>query len=248
MSKVKRIKFTSAHAIALLALFVALGGSVYAAGRAAINGKAIKAGSIPANRLKKNSVGGAQINEGSLATVPSAAKAGEAAKAAEAERAGLAVKANEATKAAEATKAGTATNADHATKADRAALAERATNADDAMALGGVPAIVLTQPCLPSGIRGAIRVNLHKKNAPPIQEVDHFTCNGEQPTVTEEKTGTFHVDFPNLPNDQIAVISDIKPGLYFDVAGASGTGFTVTESEAGGQLTNAEDQFSLIVF
>ncbi|HET7052373.1 MAG TPA: hypothetical protein VFI09_00470 [Solirubrobacterales bacterium] len=91
-------------AIAVLALFVALGGSVYAAKRAKIDGKAIRAKSIPGNRLKPHSVGanrlkphsipagllkpgvipqvaanapltGADINELTLGQVPSAAHA-----------------------------------------------------------------------------------------------------------------------------------------------------------------------------
>ncbi len=76
--------------VALLALFAALGGTVYAAGR--INGSSIRVRSLPGNRLKPHSVGadrlkagvltapavaggpitGAQIDERSLAQVPSA--------------------------------------------------------------------------------------------------------------------------------------------------------------------------------
>jgi hypothetical protein len=78
-------------AISLLALFVALGGTVYAASR--INGRAIRVGSVPGNRLKRHSVGadrlkpavlagtlkgpltGEEIDERSLGQVPSAAYA-----------------------------------------------------------------------------------------------------------------------------------------------------------------------------
>ena len=56
--------------VALIALFVALGGTVYAAGK--INGKTIKAGSIPGNRLKAESVTGAQVKEAALGKVPNA--------------------------------------------------------------------------------------------------------------------------------------------------------------------------------
>lgn len=78
--------------VAILALFVALGGSVYAAKKARINGKTIRAKSIPGNRLKPRSVPanrlkpnvlrglrratgpltGAEINEFTLGQVPSA--------------------------------------------------------------------------------------------------------------------------------------------------------------------------------
>lgn len=52
------------NVVACLALFVALGGTVYAAGK--INGKQIKRGSLPANRIKPKSLGGRQVKPGSL--------------------------------------------------------------------------------------------------------------------------------------------------------------------------------------
>lgn len=81
--------------VAVLALFVALGGSVYAAATTKISGKAIKVkslpgnrlkiGSVPANRLKPGAlrgaaqglgpVTGAEIDELSLGQVPNAAHA-----------------------------------------------------------------------------------------------------------------------------------------------------------------------------
>ncbi|HWM54184.1 MAG TPA: hypothetical protein VNO20_02175 [Solirubrobacterales bacterium] len=85
--------------LAAIALFVALGGTVYAAGK--INGKTIKVKSLPGNRLKPHSVPvnrlkpgalgslsgstaqitGAEINELSLGQVPEAAHAETAGKA-----------------------------------------------------------------------------------------------------------------------------------------------------------------------
>lgn len=83
-----------AMVVAAIALFVALGGSVYAAKRAKIDGKAIKTKSIPGNRLKPRSIAanrlkpgvlratalptpltGTDINELTLGQVPSAAHA-----------------------------------------------------------------------------------------------------------------------------------------------------------------------------
>ncbi len=75
--------------VAYLALFVALGGSAYAAGH--LNGKLIRKGSIPGNRLKKhsvtgnrlrkNTITGNQVNESTLAKVPNAQDAATAANA-----------------------------------------------------------------------------------------------------------------------------------------------------------------------
>lgn len=79
--------------VAAIALFVALGGSVYAAKKARIDGRAIRTKSIPGNRLKPRSIGanrlkpgvlrgafptpltGVDINELTLGQVPDAAHA-----------------------------------------------------------------------------------------------------------------------------------------------------------------------------
>jgi hypothetical protein len=107
--------------VALLALFVALGGTVYAAGHTKISGRAIKVKSLPGNRLKPGSVAanrlsaealamlrgqssrpitGAEVDELSLGQVPEAAhaeSADTAQSAAEAETALNAVNAVNAT-------------------------------------------------------------------------------------------------------------------------------------------------------
>jgi len=58
-------KFLSfSNVIACLALFIALGGTVYAAGK--INGKQIKKSSLPGNRLKPNSIPANRIKPNSL--------------------------------------------------------------------------------------------------------------------------------------------------------------------------------------
>jgi hypothetical protein len=92
-------KFNYANVVATLALFVALGGSAYAAGKLPKNSvgtKQLKAGSVTAPKIKNGTITGAKINLGSLGTVPSA------------------------TSAASATHAATATNATNATNAANA--------------------------------------------------------------------------------------------------------------------------------
>jgi hypothetical protein len=56
---------TFSNVIALLALFIALGGSVYAASNK-IDGSQIKAKSLPGNRLMPESVAAAQLKKGSI--------------------------------------------------------------------------------------------------------------------------------------------------------------------------------------
>jgi hypothetical protein len=90
-------RHSPALVVAVIALFVALGGSVYAAKRAKLDGRAIRAKSIPGNRLKPHSIAanrlmpgvlggsassvpltGADINELTLGQVPSAIHADSA--------------------------------------------------------------------------------------------------------------------------------------------------------------------------
>jgi hypothetical protein len=59
--------------IAVIALFVALGGTVYAGSK--ISGKSIKKGSEPGNRIKRDTITGRQVKESSLGEVPKAANA-----------------------------------------------------------------------------------------------------------------------------------------------------------------------------
>jgi hypothetical protein len=83
--------------ISLIALFVALGGTVYAASQ--ISGKQIEKNSLPGNRVKSDTLTGKQVKESSLGTVPSATKANTATTA---------------TSATSATSASTATTAANA--------------------------------------------------------------------------------------------------------------------------------------
>lgn len=81
-AKIRR-RLTFSNVVAVIAVFIALGGSAYAAHK--ISGKAIKKNSEPGSRLKNNSVSGdklqnntisgAKINLGSLGAVPSATTA-----------------------------------------------------------------------------------------------------------------------------------------------------------------------------
>jgi hypothetical protein len=139
MRLVRHLSFS--NVIAMLALFIALGGAAYAGTK--INGNSIKNGSIgggklkketiTANKLKKGTITGAQIapgtitsssiNESTLGTVPSAQSATTA---------GTATKANSATKAATATSAESAKQAETAKQAESAKHAETADSAKHA--------------------------------------------------------------------------------------------------------------------
>jgi hypothetical protein len=74
-----RGRITSAHLISVIALFVALGGTVYAANH--ISGKTIKKASLPGNRIKKNSVTGKQVKESTLKSLNASTLNGQASTA-----------------------------------------------------------------------------------------------------------------------------------------------------------------------
>ena len=71
-----RTRLTFANVISLIALFITLGGSVYAATK--INGTRIKKHSEPGNRLKDDTVTGRQVEERSLRAVKKAGVANAA--------------------------------------------------------------------------------------------------------------------------------------------------------------------------
>lgn len=82
MARISKL-LSFSNVVACLALFVALGGSVYAAGRisgkqirvSSLPGNRIKPKTIPANRIKPHSLTGAQINQKTLTGISAAALA-----------------------------------------------------------------------------------------------------------------------------------------------------------------------------
>jgi hypothetical protein len=70
--------------VAVLALFVALGGTSYAVSR--IDGRLLKNASVSGKKLRKDTLGGREVRESKLGKVPASARADDAAHAALAER------------------------------------------------------------------------------------------------------------------------------------------------------------------
>ncbi len=80
MRKIRR-RFTFANVVSCIALFVALGGAAYAAGKLGKNSvgtKQIKNQAVTAAKIKKGTITGAQISLAKLGTVPSATAASTA--------------------------------------------------------------------------------------------------------------------------------------------------------------------------
>lgn len=108
---------SASFVVAIVALFVALGGTGYAA--ATLSGSAIVKNSIPGNRVMSNALGGKQIKESKLGVVPAARESLTAQTA------------------ASATTASSATTAESAQTAQSAQNAQNAVNAQDSLKLQG---------------------------------------------------------------------------------------------------------------
>ena len=193
-----------ANAIALLALFVSLGGTVYAAVK--IDGKTIRKGSIPANRLKVDAVTGAQVAESALGTLPSAAKAQEAARAA------TAATATRATRAAVAADADRAANAITARVADRvvhAATADQALFAIDARTFAGRAPGAYRDRCQGLGtIKGFLEYDPNAFGNPILAK---YNCTGGDVVVEVRQPGSYRVRFRDLNTATMALASTSGP-------------------------------------
>jgi hypothetical protein len=160
MRLVRHLSFS--NVIAVIALFLALGGAAYAGSKIngnsivnkSIGGGKLKNETITANKIKKGTITSAQIAPGSidstqinintLTTVPSATTATTATSATSAKTAETATKATSAITADEATEAGMAEEAENAKHAQEA---DRATVAGEAEKLGGKTAGELELSC-----------------------------------------------------------------------------------------------------
>jgi len=229
--------------IALIALFISLGGTVYAAAK--IDGRTIRKGSIPANRLKVESLTGAQINESTLGPVPMVQRAEEASRALRVERAASAANADTAARAQIAT---TAAKADKAAEAEEVVNTELATRAEDAGTLGGRSPASFLQRCEPGAVKAAILVDA----SGAVPTVTGFNCRGsvevrpvlERPGVSIE--GEYFVRLDGLFGGR-AVSSAF--GIN-SVSTVSGTGpvFRVRTFNVVSDELIARESFEMVVF
>ncbi|HVQ58263.1 MAG TPA: hypothetical protein VMS60_05070 [Solirubrobacterales bacterium] len=216
-------KLTFANVVALIALFISLGGTVYAAAK--INGKTIRKESIPANRLKPDSVGGAQVDEAALAPVPRAQRAEKALKALRVDDAPSAGRADLATTAASATEA---TRANLAAEADHARRAELAPLANDARELGGLqPSSYLRQGCAEQTIKVAVLVE-PVTGTTNVTTGKNFNCAAGGVGVTVPREGEYVITFDKAPQG-IPVVGAMSSGSKAAVQSQpDGRTFTVT--------------------
>ena len=135
------VRLMRGNIIAFIALFIALGGTSYAAttlAASSVGTKQLKNGAVTTAKVKASAVTAAKIRTGAVTTAKVAADAVTGEKVLESSLGKVPSAAN----ADHATSADNASNATHATSADNATNATHATSADNATTLGGVSASV----------------------------------------------------------------------------------------------------------
>jgi hypothetical protein len=179
--------------VSLVALFVALGGTTYAA-------TSLPKNSVGTAQLKKNAVTSAKIKDGSVTagkvdtaglTVPNALHA---------KSADSATKATNATNATHATSANTAASATTATSANSATTAGSATNA---LSLGGIPASGYTRnDCnsLTGQVKGFAYVPSSSSFSSTLADLPNaYNCSGEAVQARRIVIGKYEVKFLGSP-------------------------------------------------
>jgi hypothetical protein len=202
-------------AVALTALFVALGGTGYAASvlsKNSVGTKQLKDGAVTSQKLHDNAVGTANLKAGAVT-------------GAKMNLAGVTVP-----NAVNAISATNSANASHASTAD---------NATNAAELGGVPAASIYQPCGSNATDGqdgtvkgkAVIVGLGLGSDFSTAGVSSgFVCTGQHVQVKSLETGAYEVVFGDRPidnvvgipavgGDDLVMVTSQTPGL---VASASG--------------------------
>jgi len=174
-----RRHLTYANVMATIALFFALAGGSYAATQLTTNSVGptqLRKSAVTGRAIKDNSIKGADVDESSLAKVPSAKAADRATTA------------GTATTAASAASAQHASTADTATSAGSAATATSAATAANAAALGGLAANAYVLRC-PAGTRAlwgaCLELDAHAPATPLDALADCSARGGRLPSWLE---------------------------------------------------------------
>jgi hypothetical protein len=195
--------------VALLALFVALGGSSYAAVK--IGARDIKRGAVGTRAIANDSVRSADIHN---ATVSGADVADNSLTNADIDNTNLSAQtaesANTATRATTATSANTATNATNATNA---------TSADNADKLDGLDSTDFTRPSCTSqtgALKGSVTVAASPAFSGTFTPVSGYNCSGQSIEARRLSMGRYEVRFNGSPATQAvatAIVTSIKADM-----------------------------------
>ena len=190
--------------IALLALFVALGGSSYAAVKIKIGASDIKKGAVGTRAVADNSIRSADVRNDSLTN-------------ADIDNSNLTAKS--------ADVAGHAADADRATTADRAASATSATNATSAVSAGnadkldGLDSADFTRSSCASesgAIKGSVTIPANSAFSSSFTSVGGYNCSGQSVEARRLSMGRYEVRFNGSPATQAvatAIVTSIKADM-----------------------------------
>jgi len=197
--------------VALLALFVALGGSSYAAVKIKISARDIKKGAVGTRAIADNSVRSADVRNDSLTN-------------ADIDNSNLTARS--------ADVAGHADGADHATTADRATNATNATSAGNADKLDGLDSSDFTRSSCASqsgAIKGSVTIPASSAFSSAFTPVGGYNCSGQSVEARRLSMGRYEVRFNGSPSTQ-AVATAIVTSIKADMVSVSNQGpglFTV---------------------
>lgn len=206
--------------VALLALFVALGGSSYAAVKIKIGASDIKKGAVGTRAIADNSIRSADVRNDSLTN-------------ADIDNSNLTAKS--------ADVAGHAADADHATTADRAASATSATSATNATSaasagnadkLDSLDSTDFTRRSCASesgAIKGSVTIPASPAFSSSFTPVGGYNCSGQSVEARRLSMGRYELRFNGSPATQ-AVATAVVTSIKADMVSVSNQGpgrFTV---------------------
>jgi hypothetical protein len=224
---------TPAMIVALLALFVALGGSSYAAVK--IGARDIQRGAVGTRAIANNSVRSADIHD---ATVSGADVKDDSLTNADIDNTHLSAKSAE--------------TAAHAATASSASTASNATNAGNAGKLDGLDSTAFTRPACTSQT-GALKGNVTIAASPAFSgtftAVPGYNCSGQSVEARRLGMGRYEVRFNGSPATQAvatAIVSAIKADMVSVTNQSPGlfTVYVLDPLPAPGALV--DDSFTLI--
>jgi hypothetical protein len=199
--------------VALLALFVALGGSSYAAVK--IGARDIQRGAVGTRAIANESIRSADIHN---ATISGADIKDDSLTNADIDNASLS--------AATAKSANTAAHASTATTATSATSANSAKKADDAEKLDGLDSADFTRPACTSqtgALKGAVTIAASAAFSGTFTPVPGYNCSGQSIEARRLSMGRYEIRFNGSPATQ-AVATAIVSGIKADMTSVTNSG------------------------
>jgi hypothetical protein len=199
--------------VALLALFVAMGGSSYAAVK--ISARDINRGAVGTRAIADNAIRSGDIHN---ATVSGLDVKDDSLTNADIDNTNLS--------ALTAKSADTATHATSATAATTATRATNADNADNAGKLDGLDSADFTRPGCTSqtgALKGAVTIAASAGFSSSFTPVSGYNCSGQSVEARRQSMGRYDVRFNGSPVTQ-AVATPIVAGFKTDQISVTNTG------------------------